>query len=61
MGGEDCRSDLQQKGTSKSKREGLQNGSETSYVVWFVGGGTDKKTGGGAGGGRVEDAKIFHW
>lgn len=28
------RSDLQQEGTSKNKREGLQNGSESSYVIW---------------------------
>ena len=52
-------SNLWQMGTSKSEREVLQEGSETSYVVWFGGGGTDEKTGGGTGGGRVEDAKIF--
>lgn len=28
------RSDLQQEGASKNKREGLQNGSESSYVIW---------------------------
>jgi hypothetical protein len=32
--------------------------SETSYVVWFGSGGIDEKTGGGARGGRAEDAKI---
>ncbi len=31
----------------------------TSYVVWLGDGGTDKKTGEGAGGGRVKDAAIF--
>lgn len=30
-----------------------------SYDVWFGNGGTNKKTGGGVGGGRADDAKIF--
>lgn len=52
---ESCvRSDLLQKGISKNEREGLQEGSETSYGVWFGGGGTDEKTGGRAGGGGVK-------
>ncbi len=46
------RSDLQQTGTSKSEQEGPQQGSETSYAVQAGDGGTDKKTGGGAGSGR---------
>ncbi len=37
----------------------LQDGSKTCYVVWLGGRATDKKTGEGAGGGRVEDAAIF--
>ena len=39
--------------------ESIKDGSETSYVVWFGGGGADKKTGSGAGGGRVKDAAIL--
>ena len=34
-------------------------GSKTSNVVRVRDGGTDKKTGGGDGGGRVEDVAIF--
>ena len=45
--------------TSNSEREGLKEGSKTSHFAWFGGGGTDGKTEGRAGGGRVEDAKIF--
>lgn len=52
-------SDLWKKGNGKSERDSLQDSSETSYVVWFGVDGTDKKTGGGAGAGRVEDDKIF--
>ena len=37
----------------------VQGGSETSNVVRVGDGGTDEKTGGGDGGGRVEDVKIF--
>ena len=47
------------KGICKSERESIQEGGETSYVVWFGGGGADKKTGSGAGGGRVKDAAIL--
>ncbi|KAF7655973.1 hypothetical protein LDENG_00047750 [Lucifuga dentata] len=36
--------------SSKSEREGLQDGSETSYVVWVGGAGTDEKTAGGGAG-----------
>ena len=43
----------------KSEREGVQGGSETSNVVWVGDSGTDEKTGGGDGGGRVEDVAIF--
>ena len=39
--------------------EGVQGGSETSNVVRAGDGGTDVTTGGGAGGGRVEEANIF--
>ena len=37
----------------------VQGGSETSNVVRVGDGGTDEKTGGGDGGGRVEDVTIF--
>ena len=40
-------------------REGVQGGSETSNVVRVWDRGTDEKTGGGDGGGRVEDVTIF--
>ena len=40
-------------------REGVIGGSETSNVVWVGDGGTEEKTGGGDGGGRVEDVTIF--
>lgn len=40
------------------EREGLQDGRETCCDVWFRGVATDKKTGGRAGGDRVEDAQI---
>ena len=53
------RSDLRQESTSYSEREGVQGGSETSNVVWVGDSGTDEKTGGGDGGGRVEDVAIF--
>ena len=39
--------------------EGVQGGSETSNVVRVGDSGTDEKTGGGDGGGRVEDVAIF--
>ena len=42
-----------------SEREGVQGGSETSNVVQVGDGGTDEKTGGGDGGGRVEHVMIF--
>lgn len=41
----------------KSKREDLQDGSETCHDVWCGDGGTDKKSGGR--GGRARDAKIL--
>ena len=53
------RSDLRQESTSKSEREGVQGGRETSNVVRVGDSGTDEKTGGGDGGGRVEDIAIF--
>ena len=37
-----------------SERQGVQDGSETINVVRAGDGGTDEKTRGGAGGGRVE-------
>ena len=40
-------------------KEGVQGGSETSNVVRVGDSGTDEKTGGGDGGGRVEDVTIF--
>ncbi len=40
-----------------NKREGLHGGSETSNVVRVGDGGTDEKTGGEDGGGRVEDGE----
>ena len=46
------RNDLRQ----RIEREG---GSETSNVIRVGDGGTDEKTGGGDGGGRVEDVMIF--
>ena len=46
---------------AKSEREGVQGGSETSNVVRVGDGGTDEKTGGGDGGGKVEDVMIFIW
>ena len=50
------RSDLRQ----TREKEGVQGGSETSNVDVRVGvDGTDEKTGGGDGGGRVEDVTIF--
>ena len=42
-----------------NEREDVQGGSETSNVVWVGDSGTDEKTGGGDGGGRVEDVAIF--
>ena len=39
--------------------QGVQGGSETSNVVRVGDSGTDEKTGGGDGGGRVEDVAIF--
>ena len=45
--------------SSKTEREGAQSGSETSNVVRVGDGGTGEKTGGGDGGGRVEDVTIF--
>ena len=39
--------------------EGVQGGSETSNVGRVGDSGTDEKTGGGDGGGRVEDVAIF--
>ena len=53
------RSDLRQANTSWSAREGVQGGRETSNVVRTEDGGTDEMTGDGAGGGGVEDVKIF--
>lgn len=41
------------------EREGLLDGSETCYKVETEDGGTDKKTGGQAGGRGDEDAQIF--
>ena len=38
---------------------GVQGGSETSNVVRVGDSGTDEKTGGGDGGGRIEDVPIF--
>ena len=49
------RSDLRQANTSWSAREGVQGGSENRNVVRAGDGGTDEKTEGDAGGGRVED------
>ena len=53
------RSDLRQASTGWSEREGVQGGSVTSNAVRVGAGGTDEKTGGGYGGGRVEDVTIF--
>lgn len=51
--------ELQQKGSSKREREGVQYGSETSHVLWVGDYGIDKKlTGGRAGGSRVKDSQI---
>ena len=44
---------------ARVKGEGVQGGSETSNVVRVGDSGTDEKTGGGDGGGRVEDVAIF--
>lgn len=44
---------------NKRERAGLQDGIETCYDAWFGDGGTDKKTGGGAGRGIAEDVMIF--
>ena len=48
-----------QASSSCSEREGVQGGSETSNVAWVGDGGTAEETGGGDGGGRVEDVTIF--
>ena len=48
-----------QASTRWSEREGVQGGSETSNVVRVGDGNTDEMTGGGDGGGRVEDVTIF--
>lgn len=45
--------------SSRSERKGLQDDSEICFSGWFGVDGTDKKTGGVAGGGRVEDAKVL--
>lgn len=47
-------SDLWQKDRSKSEREALQDGGETSHDLGCGGDGTVKKTGDWAEGGRVE-------
>ena len=47
-----------QANASYNENEGVQGGSETSNIVRAGDGGTDEKTGGGAGGGRVENVKI---
>ena len=52
------RSDLWQKGSSESERKGLQEGSETSNVLWFGSSGTDQKTGGGAEVARLKMLKF---
>uniref|UniRef100_A0A8C4TK42 RILP-like protein 2 n=1 Tax=Erpetoichthys calabaricus TaxID=27687 RepID=A0A8C4TK42_ERPCA len=52
------KSEEESTGISKSEREGLQDSSETCYIVWVGDGGTDQKAGDGAGGGRVKDAKV---
>ena len=54
-----ARSDLRQESTSYSEREGVHGGSETSNVIRVGDSGTDEKTGGGDGGGRVEDVAIL--
>lgn len=50
--------DFWHKDSNKEEQEDLQDGNETCCYVCFGVGGTDKTTGGQAGGGRVEDAKI---
>lgn len=52
-------SDLWQEDSSKSERGGLEGGSETYYDIWFGDDSTERKTGGGAGGGTAENGKIF--
>ena len=47
-----------QANASYNENEGVQGDSETSNIVRAGDGGTDEKTGGGAGGGRVENVKI---
>lgn len=42
-----------------SGREVLQDGCKTCYDVLFGDGGTNKKTGGAGGSGRVDNVKIF--
>lgn len=54
---EQVRGDLWQRDSSKTEIESLQDGSKTCYDVWF-GDGTDKKTGGGAAGSRIEEVHI---
>ena len=39
--------------------KGLQEGIETSSVVWFGDGSTEQKTGNRAGGGRGKDVEIL--
>lgn len=53
------RGDLGQKDSRKRESEGLQDGSESCYDVWFSDSSADRKTGGRTGGVGVEDAKIF--
>ena len=45
--------------SARVKGKEYKVGSETSNVVRVGDGGTDEKTGGGDGGGRVEDGSIF--
>ena len=53
------RSDMRQARASYSDRECVQCGGEARNVVRVGDGGTDGKTGGEYGGGRVEDVPIF--
>lgn len=56
--GDKCRGEFVTKGSCKRERK-VYNCTGVCFDVWFKDNGTNKKTGGGAGGGSNEDAQIF--
>lgn len=48
----------EEESAGESERESSQDSSETCCRVWFGDSGTNRKTGGRAGGSRTEDVKV---